>query len=397
MSNPEDSETKVVLRDGLLVLPDRIVRGDLLLEGAVIRALAPSGKATGDEIWDLGGRRVTPGWIDTHIHGVGGVDFNHTDPETMAKSVEDLALQGMTTIYPTIVPGPEEEMKENLAVVARAAELSPSILGIHLEGPFLSPERRGALPESGVLEWDDELMNRLLEAAGGRLRVMTFAPERVPLEAQKKFSTVGVRGSIGHTCATAEQTAAAIDAGARRCTHLCNAMPAMHHRDLGPVGTLLLDGRVRCEMILDGHHLSDDLVRLALKLKGPEGLIAVSDAMPLAGMGISSGVFCGQEVCSDGERATLSDGTLAGSVTLLPEALSRTAKALSLDPVSLQCMGSQNAAEDLGLPRRGSLRTDYRADLVIHGETGIEAVLRGGQSVADADGPRLPTTVERVH
>ncbi|MAJ27841.1 hypothetical protein CBD41_00380, partial [bacterium TMED181] len=129
MSNPEDSETKVVLRDGLLVLPDRIVRGDLLLEGAVIRALAPSGKATGDEIWDLGGRRVTPGWIDTHIHGVGGVDFNHTDPETMAKSVEDLALQGMTTIYPTIVPGPEEEMKENLAVVARAAELSPSILG----------------------------------------------------------------------------------------------------------------------------------------------------------------------------------------------------------------------------------------------------------------------------
>ncbi|MAJ28783.1 hypothetical protein CBD41_05150 [bacterium TMED181] len=253
------------------------------------------------------------------------------------------------------------------------------------------------MPESGVLEWDDELMNRLLEAAGGRLRVMTFAPERVPLEAQKKFSTVGVRGSIGHTCATAEQTAAAIDAGARRCTHLCNAMPAMHHRDLGPVGTLLLDGRVRCEMILDGHHLSDDLVRLALKLKGPEGLIAVSDAMPLAGMGISSGVFCGQEVCSDGERATLSDGTLAGSVTLLPEALSRTAKALSLDPVSLQCMGSQNAAEDLGLPRRGSLRTDYRADLVIHGETGIEAVLRGGQSVADADGPRLPTTVERVH
>ncbi|OUU25869.1 MAG: N-acetylglucosamine-6-phosphate deacetylase [Planctomycetia bacterium TMED53] len=396
MSNPEESETKVVLRDGLLVLPDRIARGDLILEGAVIRALAPAGSASGDEIWDLGGRRVIPGWIDPHIHGVGGVDFNHTDPETLAESIEGLAKQGITTVYPTIVPGPEEEMKQALATVARAAELSPSILGIHLEGPFVSPGRRGALPESGVLEWDDELMNRLLDAAAGRLRVMTFAPERVPLAAQKKFSMVGVKGSIGHTCADAEQTKAAIDAGARRCTHLCNAMPPLHHREPGPVGVLLLDHRVRCEVILDGHHLSDDLVRLALKMKGPSGLIAVSDAMPLAGMGVSSGVFCGQEVCSDGQRATLSDGTLAGSVTLLPEALSRTGNALNLDEISLQALASLNAAEDLGLPRRGSLRSDHRADLVIHGDDGIDAVLRGGLSVEDAEGPRLPASFERA-
>jgi N-acetylglucosamine-6-phosphate deacetylase len=396
VSNPEESETTVVLRDGQLVLPDRIVRGDLLLEGAVIRSLAPAGTATGDEIWDLGGRKVTPGWIDTHIHGFDGVDFNAADPETLAASIEKLALRGVTTVYPTIVPGPEEPMKETLATVARAAEISPSILGIHLEGPFLSPGRRGALPESGILEYDDELMNRLLEAAGGRLRVMTFAPERVPLAAQKKFSMVGVRGSIGHTCATSEETTAAIDAGARRCTHLCNAMPPMHHRDPGPVGTLLMDDRVRCEVILDGHHLSDDLVRLALKLKGPGGLMAVSDAMPLAGMGVASGTFCGQEVCSDGHRATLSDGTLAGSVTLLPEALSRTSESLGLDEVSLQNLGSQNAAEDLGLPRRGSLRTDYRADLVIHGDSGIEAVMRGGLSVEDADGPRLPASIEQI-
>jgi len=157
----------------------------------------------------------------------------------------------------------------------------------------------------------------------------------------------------------------------------------------------LLDDRVRCEMILDGHHLSDELVRLALQMKGPSGLIAVSDAMPLAGMGVASGVFCGQEVCSDGHRATLADGTLAGSVTLLPEALSRTGSALDLDDLSLQSLGSLNAAEDLGLPRRGSLRSDHRADLVIHGENGIDAVLRGGVSVDDAEGPRLPAIFER--
>ena len=396
MSNPEVSDIRVVLRDGQLALPDRVVNADMVLEGAVIVGLAPVGTANGDEVWDLGGRRVTPGFIDTHIHGANGVDFNQADAETLASCAEDLARTGITSIYPTIVPGPEDAMKDALANCARAAELSPSIMGIHLEGPFVSAGRRGALPESGVLSWGDGLMNRLLEAAGGKLRIMTFAPEEVPFASQKKFSMVGVKGSIGHTCATAEETRLAIESGARRCTHLCNAMPAMHHRDPGPVGVLLLDERVRCEVILDGHHLSNDLVKLALKLKGAHGLIAVSDAMPLAGMGVSTGVFCGQEVCSDGHRATLVDGTLAGSVTLLPEALSRTEKELGLSGVELQAMGSLNAAEDIGLPRRGSIRTDYRADLVIHGADGVDAVLRGGLSVEDADGPRLPAVVQRV-
>ncbi|MDE0961013.1 MAG: amidohydrolase family protein [Planctomycetota bacterium] len=400
MSNPEDSLQRIVLRDAEAVLPDRIIRADLVIEGSVIANLAPPGTATGDEIWDLGGRRVTPGCIDAHIHGVNGIDFSRADAETIASSAEDLAAMGITTIYPTIVPGTEQEMVSALRECARARELSHSILGIHLEGPFVSSGRMGALPAAGIHSWDEGLFDRLLDGAGGQLRIMTFAPEEVPLDAQRKFATVGVRGSIGHTCASAQQTKAAIDAGSWRCTHLCNAMPSIHHRDPGPVIVLLLDERVRCEVILDGHHLDDDTVRMALRMKGAAGLMAVSDAMPLTGMGIATGNFCGQEVCSDGSKATLENGTLAGSVTLLPEALEKTSDRLGWDASLTSALGASNAADDLGLPRRGAIRSDHRADLVIHSLTAAKAaavtVLRGGLPVRDPDGPRLPAEMERI-
>ncbi|MGE4620303.1 MAG: amidohydrolase family protein [Planctomycetota bacterium] len=396
MSNPEDSLPKVVLRDAQAVLPDRTLRADIVMQGSVIAALAAPGTASGDEIWDLGGRRVMSGLIDAHIHGAGGVDFTAADAETIAGCAEQLAMAGVTTIYPTIVPGSEPQMISALKECARAKELSSSILGIHLEGPFVSGGRRGALPVAGVHSWDEQLFDRLHDAANGQLRIMTFAPEEIPISAQKRFSAVGVLGSIGHTCANAEQTRASIDAGVRRCTHLCNAMPAIHHRDPGPVMELLLDKRVRCEVILDGHHLDDEMVKMAMKLKGADGLMAVSDAMPLANLGVSTGVFCGQEVCSDGSRATLTDGTLAGSVTLLPEALKRTGEKLGLALPELAALGSANAAADLCLPRRGLIRSDYRADLIIEGEDGIAAVLRGGVSAQDPTGPRLPAEMERI-
>ena len=120
MSNPEDSLQRIVLRDAEAVLPDRIIRADLVIEGTVIANLAPPGSATGDEIWDLGGRRVTPGWIDAHIHGVNGTDFSRTDAEAIAASAEDLAAMGITTIYPTIVPGTEQEMVAALRECSRA-------------------------------------------------------------------------------------------------------------------------------------------------------------------------------------------------------------------------------------------------------------------------------------
>ena len=224
---------------------------------------------------------------------------------------------------------------------------------------------------------------------------MTFAPEEVPISAQQRLRAAGVRGSIGHTCASATQTRAAIDAGTHRCTHVCNAMPPIHHRSPGPVLALLLDERVRCEVILDGHHLDDDMVQMALRLKGAEGLMAVSDAMPLAELGVSSGVFHDVAVASDGSRATTIDGRLAVSVTLLPEALRRTQASLGLKPHELAALGASTAADDLGLSRQGRICPGHVADLVIYGDQGVEAVLRAGAPVNPTD-PRLPGGLARV-
>jgi len=375
-----------VLRNAECVLPDRVLLADLVLRGPVIDALAPAGEGDAElpggeraEMYDLGGRRTTPGIIDLHIHGGFGIDFQRDAPERVAAGAERLAAAGVTTLLLTLVSAPEEELLDRLSTAARACELSPAFAGIHLEGPFIARDRRGALPEAGVLPYDDARMERILSAAGGKLRVLTFAPEAIPVAALRRIRARGVSLSIGHTDGDAAATRAAIDAGAWRATHICNAMPPVHHRAPGPALECLLDPRVRCEVICDGVHVDDRIIALARRLKGPEGVVAVSDAMPLAGLGPAAGEFCGHEVQSDGTRAILDDGTLAGSVMFLPDALRRTGTALDLAPSDLVALGSTAPALDLGLPRNGRIGRGCRADLAIWERESAAAVIRGGE------------------
>jgi len=375
-----------VLQNAECVLPDRVLLADLVLRGPVIDLLAPAGEGCAElagseraEVYDLAGRRVTPGIIDLHVHGGFGIDFQRDTPETVAGSAERFAGIGVTTLLLTLVSAPEEELLDRLATAARACDLSPAFAGIHLEGPFIAKDRRGALPEAGVLAYDDGLMEKILSAAAGKLRVLTFAPEAVPVAALRRIRSRGISLSIGHTSCDAQTARAAIDAGAWRATHLCNAMPQIHHRAPGPALEVLLDPRVRCEVICDGVHVDDRVIALARRLKGPEGVVAVSDAMPLAGLGAAAGEFCGHEVQSDGKRAILDDGTLAGSVMFLPEALRRTGTALDLSPSDLVALGSTAPALDLGLPRNGRIGRGCRADLVIWERDAAVAALRGAE------------------
>ncbi len=369
-----------ILRNAEAVLPDRILLTDLILQGALIQSLASPGEAevAGATVHDVAGRRVTPGMIDLHVHGGWGVDFYRDDPERVAESAARFEAIGVTTLLLTLHPGPEEELLDRLASAAHACDLSPAFAGIHLEGPFIAIDRKGALPEAGILPFSDALFERILTAAGGKLRLMTFAPEAIPTESLRTIRSLGIILSIGHTSCDAAATRAAVDAGAWRCTHLCNAMPPMHHRSPGPISELLLDRRVRCELIVDGEHVDDRIIALARRLKGPEGILAVSDATPLAGLGPAAGTFCGFEVHSDGKRATLPDGTLAGSVMFLPDAVHRTGVALGLTPSERVALGSTAAALDLGLRRTGRIGRGCRADLVIWEDENPTAVLRGG-------------------
>jgi len=368
-----------VLRNAEAVLPDRVVHTDIVIRGPMIDSFAPAGEGQGSEIHDLSGLRVTPGLIDLHVHGGWGVDFYRDDAETIASVAPRFLESGVTSLLITLHPGPEEELIDRLANAARACTMSPVFAGIHLEGPFLAVDRKGALPESGIFAFEESCFERLLTAAGGKLRMMTFAPESIPPSLISRIRSQGIILSIGHTSCDAETARGAIAAGAWRATHLCNAMPPIHHRAPGPVLELLLDSRVRVEMICDGLHVDDQILELAVRLKGPAGVLAVSDAMPLAGLGTAAGTFCGQEVQSDGVRATLGDGTLAGSVTFLPEALKRTSEALDLDPHQLVALGSTAPALDLGLPKTGRLGRGCRADLVVWDAAGPVAVMRGGE------------------
>ncbi|MFQ5654886.1 MAG: N-acetylglucosamine-6-phosphate deacetylase, partial [Planctomycetota bacterium] len=352
-----------VLANALLVLPDRSIEGDLIIRGSAIAALAAPGKGDGAEIWDLDGRRVAPGRIDAHTHGGWGIDFYTDGAERLVEAAARFAEIGVTTLLPTLHAAPPEEMLDRIAEAARACAACPALHGIHLEGPFISADRRGALPEAGILPYDDRLMERILAAAAGSLRVLTFAPEVVPAAALRRIRSAGVRLSVGHTAAGSDVTRAAIREGAWRATHLPNAMAPIHHRGSGPVLPLLLDERVRVEVIADGVHVDDDFLRLVLALKGRKGVMAVSDSIPAAGLGATEGGFAGGVVTSDGRRAARGDGTLAGSVMFLPAALERLEGELGLTPWEIAALGSSTAAADLGLPRTGRIASGCRADL----------------------------------
>ncbi|MEM7167170.1 MAG: amidohydrolase family protein [Planctomycetota bacterium] len=406
------SERKVqVLRNASIVLPDRTLAGDLLLRGGWIQALTAAGQGVGEEIWDLAGRRVAPGLIDMHTHGGWGVDFAQDSVEQMLSVVPYYAQHGVTRLLLTLCPAPLPEMLDSLKRAAAACERSSAFVGIHLEGPFLAVNRRGALPAAGIQPYDPDVFDKILRAAGSHLRVMTFAPEAIPAGELRKIQSTGITLSIGHTDGVADDVTRAVRAGVRRATHLCNAMPPIHHRRPGPVIACLTEPAVRVEVIVDGCHLDDRFVDLVLTAKGIDNVLAVSDSMPLAGLGTASGTFASHEVVSDGTRACLPDGTLAGSVTPLLVALQRLGRRLDLPAHRLSRLGSTVPAQDLPVANLGRIATGTPADLIVfdQDEEAVLSTLRGGvrvdavaeeelaeEALAEEDVSLFPDTIERV-
>ncbi len=265
-----------LLARGRVVTPEGVLSpGWIRLAGPAIDAVG-SGYATDQlppelPVTDLHGHWVLPGFVDLHVHGGGGTSFTEGTADDARRAAEFHRGHGSTTIMASLVTAPLADLEARAAMLASLARQGV-IAGIHLEGPFLSTVRCGAQDPRHMLAPDVAAFERLYAAAAGQLRVITIAPELPGASTLiKAAARAGVTAAAGHSDATADITSAAVDAGVTHATHLFNGMRPLHHREPGPAGALLDRDEVTCEVIADGVHLHDTVIRLAARAAGPVG------------------------------------------------------------------------------------------------------------------------------
>ena len=342
--------------------------GDVDVEAGVVTAVGLAGAGRGVAV---------PGFVDLQVNGFGGVDFLDASSADYRVAGAALLETGVTAFLPTLITSPEEELLAALREIPRE-EARPRILGVHLEGPFLSPARLGAHAAAARRDPDLALLDRLLDA--GDVRLMTLAPE-LPGAAEliDRLVARGVAVSLGHTDATSSQAHAAFDRGARGVTHLFNAMRPFLHRDPGVIGAGLARTDVVVSVIVDGIHLSPEAVLLAYNVAG-ERLALISDA--ITGAGLSDGAFSfGRldiEVSEGAVRGP--DGVLAGSVLTMIEAV-RNLHALGVPLERAVGAATSTPAGFLGEARLARLAPGLPADIVVLNDgIEIERVLVAGDT-----------------
>jgi N-acetylglucosamine-6-phosphate deacetylase len=355
------------------VVGDTLVSGDVELDdGRIVRYGIAGSNGRGTAL---------PGFVDLQVNGFADVDFLRADADGYRRAGAALLETGVTSYLPTLISAPEPELVAALREIPRDTD-GPRVLGAHIEGPFLSPRRRGVHPASALREPDTALLERLL--AAGPVRLVTLAPELPRAEELIDLLTAhGVAAPIGHTDATATQAHAAFDRGARSVTHLFNAMRPLGHRDPGVVGAALARPDVTVSIILDGYHLAAETV--AFVWRAAAGRVAlVTDAV--AGAGVSDGSYSLGETdveVADGV-ARGPNGELAGSVLTMIEAVR------NLVGLGAQLSEAVNAATAvpagvIGKASVGRLDAGLPADLVVLDDNlEIEKVFVGGRALVVA-------------
>jgi N-acetylglucosamine-6-phosphate deacetylase len=279
----------------------------------------------GASVLDFPEATLAPSFFDIHIHGAAGHDVMEATPQALAAIGSFLATRGTARFLATTVTAPIDATLRAVAGLAKLIASPPTEgavpLGIHLEGPFLSHAKRGVHPPAFLLEPDIALFDRIYDAAEGRVRLMTLAPElRGAAQLAAHATARGVRISVGHSNATAAETRAAIASGATSATHTFNAMRTLDHREPGILGTVLTDDSLFAELICDGIHSAPEMTKLWWRAKGPERAILVTDAMSATGM--PDGEYrLGEFTVQVANGRAMSEGVLAGSVLTLDRAL----------------------------------------------------------------------------
>ncbi|MEA9740393.1 N-acetylglucosamine-6-phosphate deacetylase [Xanthomonas campestris pv. raphani] len=348
------------LQDGLAVL----------LDGAQIQAVVAADDArvaqAGTRV-DLGGATLLPGFIDIQVNGGGGVLFNNAcTPQALATIAKAHRRYGTTGMLPTLISDTAEVMAEAIAATRQAiAQGVPGVLGIHLEGPYLSPARKGThdaqkfrVPDAHEIAVDTSLDNGVT--------LITLAPERVPLDDIRAFVAGGAVVFAGHTAATYEQARDGIAAGVSGFTHLYNAMSPLAGREPNAVGAALEDPAVWCGVIVDGVHVHPASLRVALAAKPRGKLLLVTDAMPMVGADSPSFDLYGETITAIDGVVRNAAGALAGSALDMATAVRNSVQWLGVDLAEAARMASTYPAQCIGLGERlGRIAPGYQADLVL--------------------------------
>ena len=378
----------MILKNGLVFTENaEFVPADVELAGGAIVNVAPAGTLNGEEVLDVSGRYVTPGFVDIHIHGAAGSDFcdgmDGSDKYVRAMQ-KYLGSQGVTSFLGTTMAF-SEEILDRIFDAARpifGQEGYGAVLrGVNMEGPFFNKAKKGAQAEEYIIDPDWEMFRRLWERSGHNIRLVDVAPE-LPgaLEFAQKASKL-CTVSIAHTCATYEEATAAFANGFTHTTHLFNAMPAFTHRAPGVVGAAS-DFAEHIEMICDGIHLNPSVVRAVFNMFGPDRVCIISDAMQACGMPNGEYSLGGQKVFMTDGLATLADGTIAGSATCQAEGFRRAVK-FGVPLESALKAATINPAKAAGLfDEVGSIAVGKRADVLVLGaDLHPEHIFIGGKEL----------------
>ncbi|MFD8979424.1 N-acetylglucosamine-6-phosphate deacetylase [Streptomyces sp. NPDC059564] len=377
------SAHSTVLSGARVVLPTGTVAGGrVIVEGDRIAGSAREGA----EVLDLTGHWLVPGFVDMHNHGGGGASFTSGTPEEVLKGVRTHREHGTTTLVASTVTGDLDELARRAALLAELTQQG-EIAGIHFEGPFINPCRKGAHKEDLLRDPDPAEVRKLIDAAHGTARMVTLATE-LPggLDSVRLLAEHGVIAAIGHTDSTYDQTRQAIDAGATVATHLYNAMPGLEHRAPGPIAALLEDERVTVELINDGTHLHPAMLELAFHHAGAHRVALITDAMDAAGFGDGTYHLGPLEVeVKDGVARLVEGGSIAGSTLTLDTAFKRSVTVDRLPVESVVQAISANPAKLLGLyDQVGSLEPGKYADLVVlDAAFGVKGVMRRGEWIVN--------------
>ena len=379
---------KFALVGGNIITPFRIIEnGTILIEGKRISEIGKSGDVDipdNIEIIDVSGRLIVPGFVDLLVHGGGGFGFADENNSSIEKVARYFLEHGSTSVLASLFAKPEELLLKDLRRLADYIEDHPdsNIRGIHMEGPYLNKQLKGAMNESYLWEPTVESWNKIWDASKGYIKIMTIAPELPGASAvMRAAARQGVVLSIGHSMATYDDIEIAIDNGAAHVTHMFNAMSPFHHRHPGIILSSLLRNELKIELIADTLHVHPAVMELLIRMKGANGIILVSDSIRAGGMHEGEYEFADQKVFMKEKKAYLADGTLAGSTLTLNMAIKNMVETANAKITEAVRMASLNGAKVVNFEhKKGILAVGKDADIVVlNDDYEVETTILGGR------------------